>query len=86
MGTWKGFEVMFILGLAECLAHQNGLVNGSYDHHHHYRYNQYMTALGNRMFTQINQKGNSHPGGSKIGEGLWQPLEQPGVNSNLPVY
>ena len=56
MGTWKGFEVMFILGLAECLAHQNGLVNGSYDHHHHYRYNQYMTALGNRMFTQINQE------------------------------
>ena len=77
---------MFILGLAECLARQNVLVNGSYDHHHHYRYNQYMSALGNRMFTQINQKGNSHPGGSKIGEGLWQPLEQPGVNSNLPVY
>ena len=77
---------MFILGLAGCLAHQNGLVNGGYDDRHHYRCNRYLSALGHRMFTQINQKGNSHPGGSKAGEGLWKPLEQLGVNSNLPVY
>ena len=56
---------MFILGPAECLAHQNGLVNGGYDHCHHHHGNRCVSALGSRVLTHINQKGNSHPGGKQ---------------------